>query len=33
MLIVSIFGLRLQASAHEIREADTVMHVGETAHA
>lgn len=33
MVIVSIFGLRLQASAHEIREEGTVMHVGEPAHA
>lgn len=33
MLIVSIFGLRLQASAHEIRDQETVMPVGETVHA
>ncbi len=33
MLIVSIFGLRLQASAHEIRHQEAVMPVAETAHA
>ncbi|MDH2380858.1 O-antigen ligase [Bradyrhizobium sp. CER78] len=33
MVIVSIFGLRLQAGAHEIRESEAVMRVGEPAHA
>lgn len=33
MLIVSIFGLRLQASAHEIRDQEAAMPVGEAAHA
>lgn len=33
MLIVSIFGLRLQASAYEIREQDSVARVVEAAHA
>jgi O-antigen ligase len=33
MLIVSIFGLRLQASANEIREPEAAMRVGEPIHA
>jgi len=33
VLVVAIFGLRLQASAHEIRAPEDVMRIGEPAHA